>query len=184
LSRISTTRARSAAAAVLLVLLVLGAVVSGVLLSRQDNATDKPLSVGNSGAVIPSDRDIAAVKAVAEQFALRIDAITPADIPGYVKRVGDLMTTKYRADFEKAQPLLVAKYQKSKFTAQGYVRSIGITSQDKDSAVVLIAHDSLLTPSAGDPERSAYRWTVTLRKVDGTWRVDDFVDPDRTGQAE
>lgn len=184
MSRNSTTRARSVTAAVLLVLLVLGIVSSAVLLSRRGDVTDKPLSLSNSGAVIPGDRDIAAVKAVAEQFALRIDAITPADIPGYVAKVGALMTTKYRADFEKAQPLLAAKYAKSKFTAQGYVRSIGITSQDKDSAVVLIAHDSLLTPSSGDPERSAYRWTVTLRKVGGKWLVDDFVDPDRTGQAE
>ncbi|MCZ4499493.1 MAG: hypothetical protein JWQ74_2046 [Marmoricola sp.] len=184
MSRFSNSRVRSLTASVLLVLLVLGVVVSGVLLTRQGSATDKPLSIGNSGSVIPSDRDVAAVKAVGEQFALRIDAITPADIPGYVKRVGELMTTKYRSDFEKAQPLLVAKYAKTKFTAQGYVRSIGITSQDQDSAVILIAHDSLLTPSSGDPERSAYRWTVTLRKVDGKWLVDDFVDPDRTGQAE
>ena len=162
----------------LIAVLVVGSVLSGVLIYRHSHLTDEPLSFSNSGAYVPDAADTSKVKAVAEQYALRMDNLDSSNISGYVKSVGEILTTKYRTDFVKVEPLLVAAYAKEKFTTQGFVRATGIVTQDADSATVLVVHDKVKTPTTGQPEATAYRWTVELRKVDGDWLVDNFDDPD------
>lgn len=163
-------------------MLVLGAVLSGVFASRHDHLTTKPFSLTNSGTSLENP-DVAKVKAVAAQFALRMDSLSSKDVAGYVKSVDEVLTTRCRTQFDKTGPLLTQSMGKADFTYQGYVRATGITSLDSDSAVVLISHDSLLKAAGGQSAVSAYRWTLSMRKVDGKWLVDGFSDPDRAGQA-
>lgn len=165
-------------------MLVVSLALSGVFLHRQGNLTDKPLSLTNSGESLEVDPDIAKVKAVAEEFALRMDSLSSKDVPGYIKSVGELMTTKCRGDFEKTGAILSSSIGTVEFTTKGFIRGTGIANLDRDSAEVMIVHDAEKTaPEASQPLTSQFRWTVNLRKIDGTWRVDKFLDPDRGGEA-
>jgi hypothetical protein len=182
LSHAVSSRARGFIALGLLVVLLLGAALSGVFAYRNDHRTTRPFSLTNSGVSLENP-DVAKVKAVAEQFALRMDSLDSSDVNAYVKRVDQVLTTRCRTQFDKSGPLLAASVGKVKFSYKGYVRATGITTMDRNSAVVLISHDSVLTAGGGQSAVSAYRWTLTLRKVNGKWLVDQFTDPDRAGQA-
>jgi Mce-associated membrane protein len=163
-------------------ILVVGAVLAGLFAHRTNHLTSKPFSLSNSGTSLENP-DVSKVKAVAEQFALRMDSLNSQDVTGYVKSVDQLLTTRCQADFNKTGPLLTQSMGKVQFKYKGFVRSSGITTMDNDSAVVLVAHDSQLTASGGQSSVSAYRWTLALRKINGKWLVDQFTDPDRGGQA-
>lgn len=177
-----SSRARGFVALALLIVLVLGAALSAVFAYRHDHLTTKPFSLTNSGVSLENP-DVAKVKAVAEQFALRMDSLSSKDVTGYVKSVDQVLTTRCRTQFDKTGPLLAQSMGKASFSYKGYIRATGITSLDHDSATVLISHDSLLTAAGGQSAVSAYRWTLTMRKVGGKWLVDGFSDPDRAGQA-
>jgi len=157
----------------LLTVLALGVVLSAVLFSRQNDLTDKPFSLSNSGRVVPTDAERHEVVAIAEQFCLRMDGVDGSDVEGYKKRVSELLTTKqkekFTGEFAEFEKLGVDKDLKG----TGKVLASGLADMDKDSARVLVAHDSTVKASSGTTERH-YRWTVDLRKVDGTWLVDDF----------
>lgn len=179
----STRDTRGFIALALLVVLLLGAALSGVFAYRQNNLTDKPFSLLNSGRSLDTSGDVSQVKAVASRFALRMDSLGSADVPGYIENVSELLTTRCRADFAKSEPALTGSIGTVSFTTKGFVRAVGIATLDKDSATVLVVHDAQKTAESGQSLLSAYRWTVTLRKVDGTWLVDKFADPDRGGEA-
>jgi Mce-associated membrane protein len=173
LTKATPGTARGLIALVLLVLLVVGVVGSGVLIYRQGHLTDEPFSLGNSGRTIPDDEAQHRVVGVAEQFCLRMDSVDGSDIAGYVKRVSELLTTKQKAkftsEFEEFKKLGIEPGLKG----TGTILASGLTDMDDDSATVLVAHDSAVKASNGTTQRH-YRWTVTLRKVHGTWLVDDF----------
>jgi hypothetical protein len=155
------------------VLLVAGLVASGVLYLRQDNLTDKPFSLSNSGRTIPTDAERHEVVAVAEQFCLRVDAFDGDDPEGYRKLVTPMLTTKYKkafdTEFDAVQKLGVQAGQKGK----GTIVVSGVADMDEDSARVLVVHDNTITSQAGSTSRH-YRWTIDLNKVDGKWLIDDF----------
>ncbi len=162
---------------------VLGAALSGVFVYRQNHLTDKPFSPLNSGRTLSDSGDVGRVKAVSEQFALRMDSLSSKDVPGYIKNVAEVLTTRCRADFEKSEAALAGSIGSVAFTTKGLVRATGVATLDDDSATVMIVHDSQKTAESGQSLLSAYRWTLNLRKVNGTWLVDQFVDPDRGGKA-
>ena len=157
----------------LVVLTALGVVIAGVLLYRASHLTDKPFSLSNSGQVITSDSDRHAAVALAEQFCLRMDAIDGSDVDGYKKRVAQLLTTKQKAKFTSQ----FAEFEKvgvdKSLKGEGTILSSGLADIDPDSATVLVVHDSTVKATSGTTERH-YRWTVSLRKVHGSWLVDDF----------
>lgn len=169
----TTGRGRGLVALALVVLTVLSVAVAGVLLYRSSHLTDQPFSLSNSGQAIPDDSTRHQVVAIAEQFCLRMDAVDASDVEGYKKKVSELLTTKQKAkftsEFEQFQKLGLDKDLKG----TGTILASGLSDIDQDSATVLVAHDSTVKASTGTTERH-YRWTVTLRKVHGTWLVDDF----------
>jgi hypothetical protein len=173
LTKATTGTTRGLIALVLLVLLVAGVIGSGVLIYRQGHLTDEPFTLGNSGQTIPDDAARHTVVAVAEQFCLRMDGVDGSDTDGYVKRVSELLTTKQKAkftsEFEQFQKLGIQPGLKG----TGTILASGLTDMDADSATVLVAHDSAVKDSGATTQRH-YRWTVNLRKVSGTWLVDDF----------
>lgn len=167
------SRSRGLLALALIVLLVVGVVVSGVLLTRQRHLTDEPFTLSNSGRPIPSDVARHQVVAVAEQFCLRVDAFDGDDPDHYRALVRPMLTTKYKSsfdtEFDAITKLGVQKGQKGK----GTVIVSGVSAMDDDSATVLVVHDNTITAAAGTEQRH-YRWAIALDKVHGTWLVDDF----------
>lgn len=170
-ARTGTTRGWVALA--LIVVTVLALLAAGLLFLHQRNLTDKPYSLTNNGRPIPTEADRHKAVAVAEQFALRMDDVSGADPEGYAKKVGELLTTKQKAKFDKEftdfQKLGISK----DLEGSGTILASGLTEMDDDSATVLVAHDGNVKDAEGTTQRH-YRWTVTLRKVDGEWLVDDF----------
>lgn len=183
MSQASTRNTRGVVALALLAVLILGAVLSGVLVYRQNNLTDKPFSLLNSGRSLENAGEVSRVKAVSEEFARRMDSLSSKDVPGYVKKVSELLTTRCRADFEKSEAALTGSIGSVGFTTKGFVRATGIATLDDDSATVMVVHDAQKTAESGQSLLSAYRWTISLRKINGTWLVDKFLDPDRGGAA-
>lgn len=178
-----TRNTRGFVALGLLVVLVLGVALSGVFVYRQSNLTDKPFSLLNSGRSLDSSGDLSRVKAVTEEFALRMDSLDSKDVPGYIARVGEVLTTRCRADFAKSEAALTGSLGTVAFTTKGFVRATGVSTLDDDSATVMVVHDAQKTAESGQSLLSAFRWTISLRKIDGTWLVDKFNDPDRSGDA-
>jgi Mce-associated membrane protein len=158
---------------VALVVLVLGVAASGIIAYRSAHLTDSPFSFSNNGSVIPSSSERANVLAVAQEFAVRMDAVNGKDPATYVKRVSELLTTKQKTKFTGE----FAQFQKVGVAADirgtGTVLSSGVAEMDADSATVLVAHDASVVSAAGTTQRH-YRWTVVLRKVGSKWLVDDF----------
>ena len=152
---------------------VLAVAVAGVLLYRTSHPTDAPFTLSNSGQPIPSDSDKHKAVAVAEQFTLRMDSVDGSDLEGYKKRVSELLTTKQKAKFISEFANFEKLTTDKSIKGTGTVLSSGISDIDSDSATVLVAHDSSVKASSGTTQRH-YRWTVALRKVHGSWLVDDF----------
>lgn len=147
----------SAVLALLLVAATVGAVVLGVKLSK-DNA---------------QDRDRAAAVSVAEQFALRVDNFNGKSIDKYSKSIQALLTTKFKSEFDKQFEPFKQVYTQAEATGTGKILVSGVGSADADSATVLVAHDALVKSKLGDQQRHN-RWSVSVVKVQGTWRIDDF----------
>ena len=173
MTKATTGTTRGLIALGLVVLTALGVLVAGVLVYRAYHPTDEPLSLSNSGQPIPSDSERHEVVAVAEQFCLRMDAVDASDLDGYKKKVSELLTTKQKAKFDETFAQFANLGISQDLKGKGTILASGVSELDDDSATVLVAHDSTLTEPSGTTDRH-YRWTVTLRKVDGDWLVDDF----------
>lgn len=171
--RRTVTRVRAALAAILTLLLVLGLVAGGYLLYRSKNPDEQPLNPFSGAPAVPSDGDRREVSTVAEQFALRMDAIDGTHFSDYVKRVEQLMTTKAKTKNTQVFDTIGKSYAAAKVKGTGKVLISGVADLGADSATVLVAHDASVTTSQGNIEHH-YRWTVSLVKVRGTWLVDDF----------
>ena len=155
-------RARSVwvVSAVLAVLLVAATVAAVVFSTRLNGDKDR-------------DRDRAAAVSVAEQFALRVDNFNGKSIDTYSKRIQALLTTKFKGEFDKQFEPFKEVYTQADATGTGKILVSGVGSSDEDSATVLVAHDALVKSKLGDQQRHN-RWTVSVVKVQGTWRIDDF----------
>lgn len=177
------SRTRGFVALGLVVAFVVSAVLSGIFVYRQAHLTDKPFSLSNSGTSLEADPDVSKVKAVAEQFSLRMDSLGSKDIAGYFKSVRELLTTRCQAELDKTTAALTNAVGSVPFTTTGYIRATGIASIDRDSAVVLIVHDAnKMATGATQGLATQNRWTVKLAKVAGSWLVDGFTDPDHGGE--
>ena len=167
-----SSKARGFVALGLSVLLILGIGFSVLVTYREDHPTDKPWSLTNSGKAIPDPQDASAAIQVAQQFILRfasLDTTQPVDV--YIDSILELMTTKFRPNRDEAiaqiKTQIAGKTEKSK----GVIIKSGISSQDRDSATVLVLYVKETQPST-DPYETG-RAAISLRKVNGKWLVDN-----------
>lgn len=129
------------------------------------------------------DADRRDALSVAEQFALRMDNFAASSADAYEAGIEKLLTTKGQADFKQVKPLIGQVYaaaqpnKKGEGAATGEIALAGVTDLGTDSATVLVAHDSAV-PGTG--KALHFRWTVSLRKVEGRWLVDGL-PPEVTG---
>jgi Mce-associated membrane protein len=146
--------------AVLAVLLVAGIVAVVVLSTKLHGDNDR-------------DRDRAAAVSVAEQFALRVDNFNGKSIDKYGKDIQALLTTKFKGEFDKEFAPFKEVFTQAAATGTGKILVSAVGSADDDSATVLVAHDALVKSKLGDQERHN-RWSVSVVKIQGKWRIDDF----------
>lgn len=117
---------------------------------------------------------------VAEQFALNVGTYGPDDLkdgtmPDYQRRVGTLLTTKFRATFEEQVKAVEAIVAQSKLQVKAKVNAVGVASVDGDRATAFVAWETTGRYDKGgygDPRQT--RSKVELVRTKGEWRVDDF----------
>ena len=115
----------------------------------------------------------AAVTRAAERFTVEVNNYDAADVETLKERIGPLLTTKFRADFEKSIDDIVVQIREAELSSEGEVIKSAVASADSDSAEVLVVADAS-TQSVFDRRARHFRWSVDLVKVDGDWLVDNF----------
>jgi hypothetical protein len=103
-------------------------------------------------------------------------------MPKYRQQVEQVITAKYRTDFEKTGvPLAEATVSQLKLKRTGEVDATGVAAIDSDTATALVAgRFTVAYPKkkgsseyvAAPPE--SFRWEVKLVKTEGKWLVDSF----------
>lgn len=146
------------------------------------------LSARKVSAANSADTDRSGAQAVADQFALRMDAQGGSSVQTYIHNIESLVTTKERAQMNQPQQLRIMKlaYQQAQRAAKakvgsnkqptgpakGTIKMSGVTDADSDSATVLVAHDLTIPGNPGELNHA--RWVVSLRKINGRWLVDNW----------
>lgn len=163
-------------AAVALVALLL-TMLAGFLVWRSLHFEDGPSRLGGERATFIADSERSDALRVAEQYALRMDAIDGADPEGYAKLVKGLLTTKGKTKFDKEWAALQQLGMDKQTKGKGEILASALSDIDPDSATTLVAHDAVITNGQGTTGRH-YRWTIELEKVKGRWLVDEFSQVD------
>ena len=123
-----------------------------------------------SRAELESRADVARV---AEQFTAEVNEYDAASVDEYKASVSRLLSTKFRAEFDKAMEDIVASVRQANMRSRGEVLVSGVATVDPDSARVLVVADAEVK-TVFDTRPRHFRWEVSLVKVDGRWLVDDF----------
>ena len=178
------TAARPGRRVLLVVLSLLLAASLALLVVRtlQHRDVEQP-----AGGGYGTSTERARIGEVAEQFALNVGTYGPADLkdgtmPDYRRRVGTLLTTKFRSTFEEQVKAVEAIVAQSKLQVKAKVNAVGVASVDGDRAAAFVAWET-----TGRYDKAAYgeprqtRSKVALVRVKGEWRVDDFTPV--TGEA-
>lgn len=114
-----------------------------------------------------------AVVRAAERFTVEVNNYDATDVDTLEERVGPLLTTRFRTDFEKSVDDLLVQIQEAQLTSKGEVLKSAVANVDADSATALVVADAA-TESVFDRRARHFRWEIELDKVDGTWLVDNF----------
>lgn len=122
-----------------------------------------------------ADQDRSDATNTAQQFALRMDNFDGANLSDYEKKVNALLTTRAKGEFKQSFPAFEKVYEQGKAVGKGTVLAAGVQDIDQDSATVLVIHDRLVKSSYGD-QQQYLRWSVSLDKVGGVWKIDKFED--------
>lgn len=162
----------------LLVVLLLASVVGlvWVVVDRQD--TD-----GGGGGLSSDQADVRdAVRNNTEQFVLRMGTYGPdllddkGEMPDYRKRVREMITTKFATSFDESVTVAEQMVAQFALVRKADVFSVGVATLEDDNATALVAGaftDKYGKGATDEPRQ--FRWQVSLVRVDGEWRVDDYV---------
>ena len=110
---------------------------------------------------------------VAQSFTAQVNNYDAGTIDSYEKSVAELLSTKFKGEFEKAMKDIVVSVQEAKMKSNGEVLASGVASIDRDSARVLVVADADVE-TVIDKRQRHFRWQVSLVRVDDAWLVDDF----------
>lgn len=144
------------------------------------------LSSGAGGSDVQDSREEA--MSLTDQFVKRLGSYGPemlddsGQMPDYREQVGEVITDKFRADFDEQVDTVEQLVAQAGVERQAEVFATGVSSIDDDSARVLVAGSftDVYTQGTGDKARTIeqeplpFRFTVDLVKVEGDWLVDDF----------
>lgn len=155
-----STALRRTIALVLVFLLVASAAGGGVLIYLR----------GQLDSELGERADVAGA---AERFVVQFNTYDPESVDTYVESVNPMLTTKAKTKFEAAMEEVISLIQESKLRSEGKLLASGVAHVDTDDAIVLVAVDAEANSIAGPVQRH-FRWEIDMRKIDGTWLVDDF----------
>jgi Mce-associated membrane protein len=117
--------------------------------------------------------DRAAVLSAAQRFVVQWNTFDPAALDDYKTRVGKLMSTKFRSEFETQFVDVSKVVVASKMSSSGTVLKSGVATLDPDSAQVLVVADAAVSTTS-DKRQRHFRWEIDLVKVRGDWLVDSW----------
>jgi len=109
----------------------------------------------------------------AQRFMVQWNTFKPDALDDYKESITELMSTKFRTDFESSFSDVAQVVEASKMTSEGTVLKSGVASIDPDSARVLVVADAAVTTIADNRQRH-FRWQIDLVKVKGDWLVDSW----------
>jgi len=147
--------------AIVLGSLLVASVIGGVVLLDKRGEVESSLDVR---------RDVVRV---AERFTVQVNNYDSESVDDYQESVSTMLSTKFRADFEKALTEIVTSVREAQMNSEGKVLVSGVASLDPDSATVLVVADADVK-TVFDTRKRHFRWEVSLVKVDGEWLVDNF----------
>jgi hypothetical protein len=177
------------------VLAVLGALIVSSLAVLGLQAAHRGGNPFSTSDGVQSARDD--VMSQARQFMLRVNTYGPqmlegSTMPEYRSRVAEVVTAKFRADFEKNVPYAEATVAQAGLarTTEVYGVGVGDLDLDRGRATALVAGsftnsfpDAKGTSGASAPgsaqkrvqaDPQPYRVEVTLVREGGHWKVDGF----------
>jgi hypothetical protein len=160
---LSARLSRAIAAVLAVVVLVTAAVVVYELVSVRPRYLDAQADTRARTEAVRS----------AERFVVEANNFDASDLPTLKQRIGPLLTTKFRTDFESTIDDILTQIEQAKLVSKGEVLRSAVASVDSDSAEVLVVADANAKSSFGTRVRH-FRWSVDLVKVDGDWLVDNF----------
>ena len=147
--------------AIVLGSLLVASAIAGVVLLDKRGEVESTLDVR---------RDVVRV---AERFTVQVNNYDSESVDDYQASVSTMLSTKFRADFEKALKDIVTSVREAEMNSEGNVLASGVASLDPDSARVLVVADADVK-TVFDTRQRHFRWEVSLVKVDGEWLVDNF----------
>lgn len=146
--------------------------VVGVLIGVAGLLLPHVFSYANSQTV--SDRKL--VVARTTDFAMAMNTYDVSKVDDYQKRVDGLLSESYKKQFlGQTDAFFKALNGKKQVSDDAKVLDVAVDSIDRDSALVLVAVDSSITNTdvrAVIPRH--FRWSVTLVKQKGSWKVSKF----------
>lgn len=169
------TRGSTALTRILIALTVIGVLAgaAGLLL---------PLVAGDGRADEDTRKEIVAV---VTDFVAAYNTYDSADVAEYQQRVRPLLTESFHEQFveitDAAFPLL-----QSKKIVSGDVNlmAAGVKGIDADEATALVAFDTeIRNDTDAAAVQQSFRWTLTLRKIDGRWLVDNVQNVPQAGAS-
>ncbi|WP_175507672.1 hypothetical protein [Nocardioides terrae] len=179
------------------VLAVLGVLIVGSLVALGIQAAHRGGNPFSTTDETQSARD--RVMSQARQFMLRVNTYGPdllegQRMPTYRDRIAEVVTAKFKADFEKNVPYAEATVVQAGLarTTEVYAAGVGDLDLDRGRATALVAGSFTNSfPDAKDKTKRVpadpqpYRVEVTLVRQGGTWKVDAFapVGADAAQQA-
>jgi Mce-associated membrane protein len=113
------------------------------------------------------------VTRAAERFAVAVNNYDAASVDDYKTEVAELLSTKFRSEFDQAMEDIALQVREVEMTSRGEVLASGVATIDADSARVLVVADAAVSTVVDERQRH-FRWEVFLVKVGGEWLVDDF----------
>lgn len=157
----------NAVLAVVLVLLVAGAVVLGV-----SGAGQSPQEASAAAMSQEYDAVTAAARRETEAF-LTVDYRNMAPT---VKKVLAGATGAFKKEYARSEVNLRTAAHQSRASSKGTVRAVGIGDIGPSSATVYVAADSTVSnKSTGHkPQPRYYRFQLTMTRVKGTWLTSDL----------
>lgn len=131
-----------------------------------------PKFTSGDGQQANSDRG--RVVTTATDFAVAYTTYDVAKAADYQKRVGGLLSTSYRKEFDKiTTEIFKALVPKKQVSSNAKVLGVAVDSIDKDSAVVLVAADATLSNTDNKAAVVQHlRWRLNIVNQKGTWVVD------------
>ncbi|MGE5718909.1 MAG: hypothetical protein ACM3XQ_03445, partial [Nocardioidaceae bacterium] len=113
-----------------LVLLLVAAVAAGIWGFARLSSAEKEIDAR------------ADVVRVAEQFAIAVNNFDSKSVDDYRSTVSELLSTKFRGEYDKAMEDIVTSVQEAEMESEGEVLASGVATIDDDSARVLVVSDA------------------------------------------